>query len=152
MDWLLFRQHGRFGCNARDWSLNRKFQCISAGDGAGWKNAIKKLKKGDKIFALVKGKSYVNYGIVEKGAVIVKSYKNNGKPIPDEVPDNHPWRAKKDPLKDERLVKVNWLKTFDEKDAKRFKGAFANQNVICKLRDQNTFDFLGKTFEVEAPE
>lgn len=134
--------------NARKWDLNRQYQFISAGGGLRWINAIKKLKVGDKFFALIKGKGYVGYGVVEEEAVIVKNYKINGSPIIEKLPENHPWREDKEPLKDEWLVKVNWLKTYDENDAKWFKGAFANQNVVCKLRDQNTFDFLLDKFEV----
>ena len=55
----------------------------------------------------------------------------------------------KDPSKDEWLVKVNWLRIFEENEAQWFKGAFANQNVVCKLRDQNTFNFLSKKFDIK---
>jgi hypothetical protein len=68
----------------------------------------------------------------------------------NEIPENHPWRQDKDALKDEWIVKVKWLKTFDENEAKWFKGAFANQNVVCKLRDQNTYEFLLNNFEVST--
>lgn len=33
--------------------------------------------------------------------------------------------------------------------ARWFKGAFANQNIVCKLRDQATVDFLIEEFDVE---
>src|SRR3989344_1206216 len=136
--------------NARDWRLNKKHEFISAGVGARWINAIKKLRKGDKFFALIKGKGYVGYGLVEEEAVLVKNYKYNGKPIIDSLPDNHPWRQEKDPSRDEWLVRVRWLKIYDEDKAQWFKGAFANQNVVCKLRDQNTFKFLSERFDVET--
>ena len=135
--------------NSRDWTLNIKYQFISAGGGNRWINAIKKLKKGDKIFALIKGKGYVGYGIVEDEAVLVKKYKYEDKLIVVDLPKDHPWKQEKDPSKDEWLVRTNWLKTYDENNAQWFKGAFANQNVVCKLRDQNTFQFLLDTFDVE---
>jgi len=134
--------------NARDWSLNRKYAFISAGGGPRWVNAVRKLKKGDKIFALIKGKGYVGYGIVEEEAVLVKSYRTNRKLLVDDLQETHPWKQEKDPTKDEWLVRVNWLKTFDEDNAQWFKGAFANQNVVCKLRDTNTFEFLVEKFGV----
>ncbi len=68
----------------------------------------------------------------------------------DDLPENHSWKQKKDLLKDEWIVKINWLKYFEEENAKWFKGAFANQNVVCKLRDQNTFKFLVQNFEVDV--
>ncbi len=135
--------------NSRDWDLNIKYRFISAGGGNRWINAIKKLKKGDKIFALIKGKGYVGYGIVEEEAVIVKKFEYRDKLLIHELPDQHQWRQEKEPFMDEWLVRVNWLKTYDENKAQWFKGAFANQNVVCKLRDQNTFQFLCKKFDVE---
>ena len=40
-------------------------------------------------------------------------------------------------------------KTFDPTHAKRFNGAFANQNIVCKLRDQATVDFLKAKFGLD---
>jgi len=135
---------------ARNWSLNRKYGFMSAGGGARWVNAIRKLKKDDRIFALIKGKGYVGYGIVEEGAVLVKEYTFNDKLITEDLPKDHPWRQKKDPSTDEWMARVKWLKTYDESEAQWFKGAFANQHVVCKLRDQNTFKFLVEKFEVDV--
>jgi len=135
--------------NSRNWRLNIKYQFISAGGGNRWINAIKKLKKGAKIFALIKGKGYVGYGIVEEEAVLVKKYKHEGKLLIDDLPEGHPWKQEKEPSKDEWLVRTNWLKIYEEDNAQWFKGAFANQNVVCKLRDQNTFQFLLDKFDVE---
>ncbi len=42
----------------------------------------------------------------------------------------------------EYVVGVEWRKTVEPSQAKWFKGAFANQNFVCKLRDQATVDFL----------
>ncbi|MES9831165.1 MAG: hypothetical protein ABW139_02895 [Candidatus Thiodiazotropha sp. DIVDIV] len=138
--------------NFRGWELNEKYHFISAGGGPRWINAIKKLKKGDKIFALIKGKGYVGYGIVEDEAVLVKNYKIDNKNITDHLPEDHPWRQEKDPQSDEWLVRVNWLKTYPEEQGQWFKGAFANQNVVCKLRDQNTFKYLTEKFNVDTSE
>jgi len=135
--------------NERKWDYNLRYQFISAGGGNRYINAIKKLKKGDKIFALIKQNGYVGYGIVEEEAVIVKEYVFNGKKMIDDLPDNHTWKLQKDPSKDEWVVKINWIKTFNENNAKWFKGAFANQNVVCKLYDIDTFDYLIKEFEID---
>jgi hypothetical protein len=136
----------------RKWGYNVKYSFISAGGGNRWINAIKKLKKGDKIFALIKNNGYVGYGIVEEEAVIVKDYVINGIKIIDELPDNHEWKIQKESSKDEWMVKVNWIKTFDENNTKWFKGAFANQNVVCKLNDKETFDYLVKEFQINLNE
>jgi len=138
--------------NSRNWELNRKYNFVSAGGGSRWINAIKKLKKDDKIFALIKKNGYVGYGIVEEEAVIVKDYTFEGKKIIDDLPNEHTWRVAKDPSKDEWIVKVKWIKIVDENNAKWFKGAFANQNVVCKLNDKETFDYLVKEFQISENE
>ena len=134
--------------NDREWCLNVKYSFVSAGGGARWINAIKKLKQGDKIFAYIKGKGYAGYGIVEEEAVIVKEYLNNGKKLIDDLPANHCWREEKDSFQDEWMVKVHWVKVFDEKDAKWFSGAKAYIPVVCELRDEATFEFLKNEFGI----
>jgi len=133
----------------RKWELNIKYSFVSAGGGNRWINAIKKLKKGDKIFALIKGKGYVGYGIVEEEAVIVKEYKYQDKKILDDFPDDHPWKKDKDASKDEWIVKVKWIKIVNENKAIWTKGIFANQNAVCKLNDKDTFDYLVKEFQID---
>jgi len=46
----------------------------------------------------------------------------------------------------EFCVGVDWQKTYPLKEAKTFTGVFANQNIVCKLRDQKTIDFLKRSF------
>ena len=48
----------------------------------------------------------------------------------------------------EHVVGVEWRNTVDPHNGKRFKGAFANQNIVCKLRDEATIDFLVEEFNV----
>jgi hypothetical protein len=133
----------------RKWELNIKYSFVSAGGGNRWINAIKKLKKGDKIFALIKGKGYVGYGIVEEKAVIVKEYKYQDKKILDDFPDDHPWKKDKNASKDEWIVKVKWIKIVNENKAIWTKGIFTNQNAVCKLNDKDTFDYLVKEFQID---
>ncbi len=49
----------------------------------------------------------------------------------------------------EYVVGVEWKMTVEPAQAKRFKGAFANQNIVCKLRDEATVDFLIEEFNVQ---
>ncbi|MEX1028044.1 MAG: hypothetical protein WD049_08570 [Candidatus Paceibacterota bacterium] len=144
----LFVNTGITDDNYRHWDLNQQYQFISAGGGPRWINAIKKLNPGDKIFAYIKGNGYVGYGIVEEEAVPVGEYAVGGVKILDKLPEDSPWQHAKDPSQDEWLVKVNWMQTVPESQAKWFPGAFANQNVVCKIRDQNTADYLIKEFRV----
>lgn len=49
----------------------------------------------------------------------------------------------------EHAVGVDWRKTVETNQAKWFKGGFANQNIVCKLRDEATVDFLLAEFGVQ---
>jgi len=133
----------------RDWKSNIQYSYVSAGGGSRWINAIRKLRAGDKIFAYIKGAGYVGYGLVEEEAVPVSEYEFNGKLMVDDLPPNHPWKSQSQPMETgEWLAKVKWIKTFSKEQAKWLTNGFANQNVVCKLRDKRTFDFLMKEFEV----
>lgn len=134
--------------NARDWGLNLKHGFVSAG-APRFIRAIKNLKKNDRFFAYIKGNGYVGYGVVEEEAVFVKDFISEGTPITDSLPEGHPWKQHDDPSTHEWLVRVNWLKIYKQEDAQWFKGAFANQNVVCRLREPNTFKFLVDKFGVD---
>lgn len=53
-----------------------------------------------------------------------------------------------DPDMAEWAIPVNWEKTFSLSEAKTFKGAFANQNIVCKLRHEETVSFLIREFGI----
>jgi hypothetical protein len=55
-------------------------------------------------------------------------------------------RTGDDPTRAEYVVGMDWIKTVPAVAAKRFDGMFANQNVVCKLRDPKTLDFLREQF------
>ncbi|PFP32988.1 hypothetical protein COK03_26840 [Priestia megaterium] len=45
-------------------------------------------------------------------------------------------------------VGVQWFKTLDRTNAVTRPGIFANQNVVYKLRDQSTIDFLASYYPI----
>ena len=57
-----------------------------------------------------------------------------------------------DPELAEYAVGIDWKKTFAISEAKTFTGAFSNQNVVCRLRDPATIDFLKQVFEFKREE
>ena len=67
---------------------------------------------------------------------------------------NRPYltESEDDPDRASYVVGIDWKKTFDRQHAKTFAGIFANQNIVCKIRDQETADFLRKEFEVSKSE
>lgn len=136
--------------NAREWGLNTKYGYISAGGGPRWINAIKKLSPGDKIFAYIKGAGYVGYGLVEESAIPVNEFQYKDGLFIDDLSGDHLWKSQEVTDTDgEWFVRVKWLNTCPRNNAKWLSNGFANQNVVCKLRDARTFEFLVKEFGVE---
>jgi hypothetical protein len=110
-----------------------------------------KLKPGDLVVAYMKGLGYVGFGTAPQAAVTAREFKPQGfeKSLLD-LPLRQPGMGdnKDDPLLSEWVVAAKWNKTFDRNEARRFQGIFANQNIVCLLRDTATADFLRREFAV----
>jgi hypothetical protein len=137
----------------RNWDDNRKYGYVGAGQAEKYSRPLKHLKAGDRIFAYMKGIGYVGYGEVTKEASPISEFVVDAldKPLlelPLSAP--RPWENKESPEKSEWAVGVRWLKDFSREEAKTFKGAFANQNIVCKLRDPKTLDFLRSEFAADG--
>lgn len=138
----------------RNWDDNRCYGFIGAGGGERYTRPLQYLTPGDKIFAYMSGLGYVGYGEVIETAVTLTEFV-------DKVRDVYPGIALKAPKAFENsesealcewAVPVRWIKVVDRDDAKSFKGAFANQNIVCKLRHEKTIEFLRAEFEVDLKE
>lgn len=136
----------------RNWDDNRAYGYVGAGQGEKYSRPLRHLKVGDKILAYMKGHGYVGYGEVTKEAVPVRDFivEEQGVPLlnlPLQAPrvsENMEFLEKA-----EWAVGIRWLKQVPRDQAKTFKGAFANQNIVCKLRDQKTLEFLLSQFVEE---
>ena len=135
----------------RNWDDNIKYGYIGAGQGVKYSRALKHLQIGDHVFAYMKGLGYVGYGEVTKEPVMIKDFIDvkSGKGLL-ELPLKaiNPKENMNDPDLSEYAVGIKWLKTFFREEAKNYKGIFANQNIVCKLRDQQTVDFLKREFVI----
>jgi hypothetical protein len=135
----------------RNWDDNRKYGYIGAGQGEKYSRPLRHLQVGDKIFAYMKGIGYVGYGEVSKEAASIGAFVVDqlGKPLL-ELPLRAPRAAENKDVaeKAEWVVGVRWLKEVPREQAKTFKGVFANQNIVCKLRDPKTLEFLRSEFSV----
>ncbi|MEN8219622.1 MAG: P-loop NTPase fold protein [Pseudomonadota bacterium] len=122
----------------RTWEDNRKYGFISAGQSV----AFKRLSVGDKIYAYVKERGYVGFGEIIKEAVMIKDFM-----VPKESLLPAKLNAAGENSENEQwVVSVKWLKTVPKEQAKTFSGVFANQNVVCKLRHEQTLRFVHKHF------
>lgn len=133
----------------RTWNDNQKYNFIAAGGDRKYSDPLKKLQVDDKFYAYMGGRGYVGLARVTHEAIPIRNYIEAGsnKPLLElnldaENPDNFV----NDDDKCEWVVGVEWIKSVPALDAKTFTGIFANQNVVCKLRNKKTLDFLGAEF------
>jgi endonuclease NucS-like protein len=137
----------------RNWDDCRKYGFLSAGDGEKYSNAMKKLKPGDVVFGYMAGLGYVGFGTVTQPTTMVRDFAPDGSDqklldLPLKQPNMS--NNKDDPALSEWVVGIKWEKTFERDAAKSYKGIFANQNIVCFLRDAATVDFLRKEFGISA--
>jgi hypothetical protein len=136
----------------RNWEDNVKYGFVGAGQGPKYSQPLKKLKPGDAVFGYMKGLGYVGFGEVTGESRMIRDFRIGDKqqpilslPLKALKPGDH----KDDPEYSEWIAPIKWHKTFPREQAKTFKGAFANQNIVCKLRDPATVEFLKKEFGIE---
>lgn len=132
----------------RNWDDNRQYGYIGAGQGEQYSRPLRHLKIGDRIFAYMKGIGYVGYGEITKEAVPIGDFVDEQGKSVLELPLRAPRAAenKDSTERAEWAVGVKWVKHFPRDQAKTFKGVFANQNIVCKLRDPKTLEFLRSEF------
>ena len=136
----------------RSWDDMRKFGFIAAGGGRKYSEPLKRLSVGDPIYAYQKSLGYVGFGVVTADPTMARDFRVNGSPLsPEELADEGILRDRDNSEMADYLVAVNWLKTVPLNEAKTFDGIFANQNIVCKLRDPATLDFLAESFGTHTP-
>lgn len=135
----------------RSWDDMQRYGFISAGGGEQYSDPLKRLQPGNRIVAYQKGAGYVGYGTVTAAAVIAHDFQTKGGPLLVQ-PLAQPGMARpgEDATRAEYVVGVDWIKTVPVAEAKRFDGMFANQNIVCKLRDPKTIEFLQDQFGVTS--
>ena len=97
----------------------------------------------------MKGMGYVGLGEISSEAVPAEEFTSNGKKLL-ELPlvQANILQRVNDIDRKEWAVGVRCVKDFDREQAKRFPGIFANQNIVCKLKDERTLEFLKKEFGI----
>jgi hypothetical protein len=135
----------------RTWEDMMRYGFISAGQGPRWRNAIKRLKVGDRFFAYAKSCGYVGFGEVTADAVMARDFIVGEKSILEcELKVENMADNRDDPENAEYVAGVKWLKTYPLDQAKTFSGIFASTHVVCKLSDTATLEFLRDQFGVET--
>jgi hypothetical protein len=133
----------------RSWDDMQRYGFVAAGGGEKYSGPLNRLHPGDRIVVYQKGAGYIGYGIVKSPSVIASDFKTASGPLLEQkLAQPGLARAGEDAARAEHVVGVDWVKTVPIADAKRFDGMFANQNIVCKLRDPKTIDFLRDQFGV----
>jgi hypothetical protein len=136
---------------SRSWEDMRRYGFIAAGGGRYYPDFLSKLSPDDRVCAYQKQYGYVGFGVVTASSVPVRDFKVNGKPILEQRLDCPGVAHDADNLElSEYLVEIEWRKTVPLSEAKTFPGVFANQNIVCKLRDTATVEFLKREFPIES--
>ena len=132
---------------SRSWEDMCKYGSISAGGGSIYSQKLYQLSEGDVFYAYQRQSGYVGKGEVISKAKPARDIEIDGKSLLEHplVQPNISHDSDNTELS-EHVVRVKWYKTLPILGAQTFSGAFANQNVVCKLRDQATLDFLEKAF------
>jgi len=134
----------------RSWEDMKRYGFICAGGGEFYSKRLQQLSVGDEVFVYDKGNGYIGYGVVTSEVVPAAEFMTQDGPLFDQpLAEPRMKRPGAAPEEAEHVVGIDWRKTVDPSHAKRFKGAFANQNIVCKLRDEATVDFLIAEFDVE---
>jgi hypothetical protein len=131
----------------RTWDDNLSHGFLAAGQGEKYSKPLRKLKVDDPVFAYLKGSGYVGYGIVTSEAVMIRDFDVNGAPLLElDLKAARPEENADDPRLSEWVIGVEWKKAVPRDQAVAFKGIFANQNIVCKLRHPETVEFLEQRF------
>lgn len=133
----------------RSWDDMRHFGFVAAGYGEKYSAALQRLRRGNRIVAYQSRAGYVGYGTVTTEPIMARDFETATGPLLDqELIQRGLAHDRDDPKLAEYAVGVEWIKTFPINEAKKCDGMFANQNVVCKLRDPKTIDFLKEQFGV----
>ena len=131
----------------RSWDDMRRFGFIAAGYGRKYSVQLGRLSPGDPIYAYQGGHGYIGFGVVTAAPVMAKNFRINGHAlVQEQLADQGILHDADDIEVAEYLVGVRWHKTVRLNEALTFGGVFANQNVVCKLTQPATLDFLAENF------
>jgi len=136
----------------RRWNACIEYGFLSAGQGRKYSKPFEKLAIGDIIAAFITDEGYVGVGKVLNTAVPINNFLYNGKTLRGLPYINERLFDNSENENSEYVIRVDWLKTVDIKNAfwKKNYGLFANQLTRCSLENQpTTIKFLEECFHVE---
>jgi Endonuclease NucS len=132
----------------RTWKDNVEFGFLGAGQGKKYSSALLRLSVGNLVYAYMGGLGYVGFGEVIRPACMIQDFTDQ-KGTPILQAGLSALKASENSVNEELsewVVGVRWIKTVQKTEAKTFAGVFANQNIVCKLRHEETLKFVEQVF------
>jgi hypothetical protein len=119
------------------WADALKYGFISGGGGSWYRQTLKLLSPGDRVWVKIPKTGYVGVGRVSEAVQSVNEFKvqtpEGERPCLDVLKDADEYRrTANDPEKAEYFVRVAWLDTVPETKALNEVGLFGNQNTVCQ--------------------
>jgi len=134
----------------RPWADLRDYGFFSANGGQFYGKRLDQLSVGDKVFYYQKKNGYLGFGVVTSEKVAAADYiLDDGTRLIDTLPKRYLTDDLDDPDLCAYVVGIDWQQTVAFNDARTFSGIFSNKNVVCKIRQQETVDFLKEKFDVQ---
>lgn len=135
----------------RTWEDAQRYGFISAGGGLWYVRTMQQLKPGHRVFVHKPGTGYLGVGTVTAPVVPASQFEVtvNDATMPITQAATAGDLGWADGENEEHLVGVDWLRTREESDAVWTPGLFANQNTVCKLRNEFTLETLTEAFELD---
>lgn len=138
----------------RPWEDAERYGYVAAGGGEPYTKPLENLFPGARVFLYKPDpiKGFVGVGIVKEKSRPVTEFdvEVDGQllpileaPLADAKAIHH---DADDPERREHLVRIEWLKTRSIEDAVWQSGLFTNQVTACRLRDQETIEYLEQAF------
>lgn len=139
----------------RCWIDCKQHGFLSADQDEKYSNPLQSLEAGDIVVAYLKRHGYVGIGRVRERAVPVSHYRKDGKSLRQFELKQPNIFENCDNIKTEYVVKVDWIKAVNGKDAKwkPHAGLFTIQLVKASLQGQRkTREFLEAEFDIKFDE
>ncbi|GAB5514326.1 hypothetical protein [Rhodopirellula baltica] len=138
-----------------NWDDCRKYGFVVAGGGAKFTRPFDRVHVGARVLVHIPKLGYVGVGKVTESNTTVDQFVVQTADGPMPI---HQAPLKADDMSQHignrdlccNLIRVEWIKTVDRKDAFWQKNLFANQNTACKLRDADTIQAVCKHFGIDA--
>lgn len=134
----------------RQWEPMRKHGFFSAHGGRFYTDKLANLSVGDPVFYYQKGNGYLGYGLVTQEKTPADQFVlSDGRKLIDVASEGYLTENADNPDLACYVVGIDWKKTFPITEPQTFGGIFANQNIVCKIYQQETADFLTDAFGVK---